>query len=217
MTEPIRVIVTDDHPLVRAGIRAVLEAEPDIEVVGEAASGEETKRLCQELMPDILLLDMSMPGPTPLEIVTFLDEHCPSIKVLVVSAYDDDSYVGQMAAAGVAGYLLKHEATDVVAGAIRTIEAGGSWFSRAIVEKMATWSEGPPASHPLSTLTERERQVLELLAEGKNPTQIADELHLAVQTIRNYLTQIYQKIGIHNRVEAVLWAREQGLGRDSEQ
>jgi DNA-binding NarL/FixJ family response regulator len=205
MTEAIRVLLADDHPLVRAGIRSVLIAEEDIALVGEAVDGDQVQRLCQELEPEILLLDLNMPGPSPFETVAYLRQHCPAVKVLVLTAYDDDAYVHGLMRAGVAGYVLKDEATETVVRAIRLVVQGKSWFSQPVVEKLVRLKTEE------AILTDRERQILSLIAQGRDNSQIAVELDLAEQTVRNYVSRIYTKLGVDTRVQAVVWARERGL------
>jgi DNA-binding NarL/FixJ family response regulator len=202
--ERIRVLLADDHPLVRAGIRSVLTAEEDIALVGEAVDGDQVQRLCQELEPDILLLDLNMPGPSPFETVAYLRQHCPRVKVLVLTAYDDDAYVRGLTAAGVAGYLLKDEVPETVVRAIRVAVQGKSWFSQPVVEKLVRLKTEE------AILTDRERQILSLIAQGRNNSQIAIELDLAEQTVRNYVSRIYVKLNLDSRVQAVVWARERG-------
>jgi DNA-binding NarL/FixJ family response regulator len=155
MGETVRVLVADDHPLMRAGICATLTAEPDMMLVGKAADGDEAQRLCQECNPDVLLLDLSMPGPSAFETVAFLREHCPQVKVVMLTAYDDDVYVRGLVAAGVAGYVLKDEIEEAVVRAIRAVMQGDTWFSRTVVERLArpATTEAPPSEKP--TLTDR--------------------------------------------------------------
>jgi DNA-binding NarL/FixJ family response regulator len=211
MTKLIRVLLADDHPLVRSGIRATLTAEPDLTLVGEATNGREAQHLSRELEPDVLLLDLSMPGPRPAETAAYLREHCPEVRVLVLTAYDDDAYVRGVAAAGVAGYVLKDEATETVVRAIRAVVRGDAWFSQPIAEKMAQMEYGRAAE---PALTERERQILDLMAQGCDNAHIAAELCLAEQTVRNYVSTIYKKLEVGSRAKAVVWAREHGLGQD---
>jgi NarL family two-component system response regulator LiaR len=204
--ERIRVLLADDHPLVQAGIRSVLTAEEDIALVGEAVDGDQVLRLCQELEPDILLLDLNMPGPAPFETVAYLRQHCPAVKVLVLTAYDDDAYVHGLTAAGVAGYVLKDEMPETVVRAIRAVEDGDTWLSRPVVEKLARLEMEE------TFLTEREGQVLRLMARGWDNVQIAAELGLAEQTVRNYVSRIYTRLEMKSRAEVIVWARERGMG-----
>jgi DNA-binding NarL/FixJ family response regulator len=204
--ERIRVLLADDHPLVQAGIRSVLTAEEDIALVGEAVDGDQVLRLCQELEPDILLLDLNMPGPSPFETVAYLRQHCPAVKVLVLTAYDDDAYVHGLTAAGVAGYVLKDEVPETVVRAIRAVEDGDTWLSRPVVEKLARLEMEE------TFLTEREGQVLRLMARGWDNVQIAAELGLAEQTVRNYVSRIYTRLEMKSRAEVIVWARERGMG-----
>ncbi len=211
MGETVRVLLADDHPLVRAGIRTVLTAEEDVALVGEATSGDEVQRLCQKLQPDVLLLDLNMPGPSSFEIVAYLRECCPGTNVLILTAYDDDAYIHGLMAAGVAGYVLKDEATEAVVGAIRAIAEGGTWLSRPVAEKLARPKTGEDNQARPADLTDREREIARLMAQGWDNVRIAGELNLAEQTVRNYVSRIYTKLGVDTRVQAAVWARERGL------
>jgi len=204
MTDKIRVLLADDHPLVRAGLKSTLAAAKEIEMVAEATSGDEVQRLCRESQPDIVLLDLNMPGPPPHETVAYLSEQCPAVKVLILTAYDDDAYVRSLATQ-VAGYVLKDEATETVVQAIYTVAQGGSWFSRPVVEKMVRWQTEDPG------LTEREWQILKLMAQGWENKRIAAEIELAEQSVRKYVSRIYTKLGVTSRAEAVVWAKERGF------
>jgi DNA-binding NarL/FixJ family response regulator len=214
MAEMIRVLLADDHPLVRAGISATVTAETDLALVGEATDGHEAQHLGRELKPDVLLLDLSMPGPRPAETVAYLREHCPEMKVLVLTAYDDDAYVRGVVAAGIAGYVLKDEATETVVRAIHTVMRGDTWFSQRVMEKLACWATGEPVQAEEPSLTDRERQIVGVMAQGWGNARIAAELYLAEQTVRNYISRIYAKLGVRSRAEAIVWARERGLSKE---
>lgn len=207
MSKQIRVLLADDHPLVRTGIRSAMQAEQDITLVGEAVNGFEAQHLCKSLLPDVLLLDLHMPGPHPAETITYVHTHCPTVNVVVLTAYDDDAYIKGLLSARIDGYVLKDEATESIAHAVRTVYNGGTWFSRTIVDKLmlgrsaVAMSAGP-------TLTERERQILAMIGCGFDNARIAADLHLAEQTVRNYVSRLYVTLGVKSRTEAAIWARD---------
>jgi two-component system NarL family response regulator len=203
----IRVLVADDHPLIRAGLQSSLANEPDMFVVGEATNGEEVQRLCLKSKPDVLLLDLRMPGPSALETIAYLRQHHPQTRVLMLTAYDDEAHVRWLVEAGVAGYLLKEEAPATVVQAIRAVMGGGSWFSQQVAEKLARPTESP-------ALTQREREVLRLIAQGKSNQQIAEELSIAETTVRFHLRNLYSKVGVTSRAEAIVWTLQGGSGKD---
>lgn len=208
MTKTIRVVLADDHPLMRAGVATILASERDMVVVGEADNGDATHRLCQELQPDVLLLDLNMPGPSPSATVTNVHMCCPAVKIVVLSAYDDDAYIRRIVAVGVVGYVLKDEAPQSVAQAIRSVAQGGTWFSRPIIEKLVRWGTQEASPSELMLLTERERTLLHLLARGWDNPRIASELALTEQTVRNYTSRLYRKLNLRSRAEAIVWARD---------
>lgn len=210
MSNVIRVVLADDHPLVCAGLRTVLAGVAGIELVGEAVNGQATRRMVQELQPDVLLLDLSMPGPPAVETVAWLAEHCPQVKVLILTAYDDDAYVRGMVAAGVAGYMLKDEAPEAVVRAIRTVVGGDTWFSRRVVDKLGRLEVNKDVLLAKISLSERDAPVLRLIAQGWDNARIAAELCVAEPTVRNYVSRIYTALGVRSRAEAIVWARENG-------
>ena len=207
----IRVAIADDHPLMRSGIRSTLEHASDIAVVGEAVDAQEALALCKKDPPDVLLLDLSMPGPSPLALLKQLREAAPDTNVIIVTAYDDAVYVRGLIDAGVAGYVLKDETSEALVSAVRAVHQGGTWFSRSVFGKLR---QAGAQQDQLTALTPRERDVLELVAQGKSNVGISDELNLAKQTVRNYVSQIYDKLNLSSRVELAVWARERGFGRN---
>ncbi len=208
--DKITLLLVDDHPVVRAGIRATLVAEGDFALVVEATAGDEAQRMCAELKPDVLLLDVHMPGPPAVETVRFVREQCPETKVLIFTAFDDDAYVPSLVSAGAVDYVLK-EATLVVVRAIRAVVQGDTWFSRAIVDKLARLGIGElPAAEP-PVLTEREKQVLQLAMTGLTDRQIGQALAISERTVRRRLQSIYCKFGVNTRVQAVAHAMALGL------
>jgi DNA-binding NarL/FixJ family response regulator len=209
----IRILLADDHPLIREGIRTILATEPAFTLVGEGTDGVTTQRLCQELLPDILLLDLHMPGAPAMETLAFVRHCCPTVKVLVLSAYDDDAYVRGAMAAGVAGYVLKEDAVESVVQAIHIVMQGGTWLSRGVVAKLAQPTTLEAMQQEMPDLNEQEQHILKLLAQGQENSQIADELALAEQTVRNYISRLYTKLEVRTRGEAIIWAREHGFGQ----
>ena len=192
----------------RSGVRATLEEAADIRVVGEASNGREAQSLCQRLEPDILILDLNMPGPSFLETLTSLKQTVPNVNVLVLTALEEGVYVRSLVKAGIAGYILKDEVPDALISAVRTVQHGGTWFSRAVFSKL---HEVNLSDNVLRDLTNRERDVLGLVARGRDNGEIAGELGLAEQTVRNYVSRIYEKVGVRSRVELAVWARDLGL------
>jgi len=178
--------------------------------VSKAADGDETRRLCKELAPDVLLLDLSMPGLPASETVAYLREHCSQTKIVVLTAYGNDNYVRGVAG-NIEGYVLKDEAPEMVVQAVRAVMQGGAWFSQPIVEKLAQFaaSEAPPVEKP--ALTKRELEVLKFVARGYTNIQIAESLSITERTVRFHLRNVCDKIGVRSRVEAAIWAGQHGL------
>jgi DNA-binding NarL/FixJ family response regulator len=206
VSRPIRVLLADDHPVVRAGLRATLEAEPGIVVAGEAATGDEAQQRCRELQPDVVVLDLNMPGPPATATLAFAKEHCPDVRVVVLTAFDDDAYVQALIDAGVGGYVLKDEAPESLVAAVRSVVGGGTWFSQPVIRKIVRASTGAATAVP--SLTAREEQLLRMLARGWDNARIADEVHLGEQTVRNYTSRLYRKLGVETRAGAMVWARD---------
>lgn len=190
----------------------ILSTTPDVIVVGEAGTGYQAQQLCREHQPDVLLMDLNMPGPAAVDTIAALRLDCPQTRVVVLTAYDDEAYVRGLIMVGVAGYVLKDEAIETLVRVIHTVSQGDTWFSRAIMARLVQQSASAvPASESIG-LTEREQQILRLIAMGWDNAHIAATLHLAEQTIRNYVSRLYVTIGLHSRAEVIVWAREQGLG-----
>lgn len=209
----VRVVLADDHPVVRHGINSILTRESKIELVGEASDGFEVQHLCETLLPDVLLLDLSMPRPELSDLINNIRNTSPTTKILVLSAHDDDVYVREAMKSGVEGYLLKEEAPDVVGSAIHKLHNGSTWFSQTIIEKIFQWQFNRSSEEVDPQLTKRETELISLLATGIDNEAIATELGLAEQTVRNYVSIIYQKVDVHSRAEAVVWAIEHGYGK----
>ena len=206
MEEMVRILIADDHPLIREGLRCALGRDDTLELIGAASDGHECRRMVQALMPDVLLLDLNMPGPPPLETLSELNEQYPGLKVLILSAHDDYVPVRALLRAGVNGYVLKNETIDILLQAIRTVALGGTWFSQSVVQKLARAARLTPE------FTKRERDVLHWLAHGASNDMIASELGVTERTIRFHLTNIYRKLEVQTRGEAIVWAVRAGYG-----
>ena len=207
MSEVIRILLADDHPTLRVGLRVLLDQAPDVEVVGEAEDGEEALALIEALAPDVAVLDCQLPGMSGPQVAAEMQRRGLSTKVLALSSYSDDHYVRGMLEAGAVGYLLKSEAPEVIVAAVRAAVEGESYFSPPVVEKVAAWARGERPGG----LTERELEVLRLVAEGLSNKEIAQGLQMTRRTVEFHVSNILKKLGVTSRVEAAMWAREQGV------
>jgi DNA-binding NarL/FixJ family response regulator len=214
-TEPIRVLLADDHPVVRRGLAALLGTLDGFEVVGEAADGEAAVRETQLTKPDVVLMDVRMPGIDGVEATRRIRKAVPETAVLVLTMYDEDATVFTAMQAGARGYLLKGAEQDEIADAIRAVVRGQAIFGAAIATRLLDHFANPPAAvsdDPFPELSPREKEILELLAQGRRTAEIATSLHLSPKTVSNNLTTIFAKLEVGDRTAAVIRARERGLG-----
>jgi len=214
---PIRVLVADDHAIVRLGVRKLIEllGGGEIAVVGDVADGESLLEAVESLSPDVLLLDIIMPGLDAIEHARRVVDLPNGPRVLMLTNHDRDDYVLPLLAAGISGYLLKDEIPDAIVQAIRAVAAGGTWFSQRIAGIIARSTFTPaPDAEPISgvpTLTPREWEILQHLAQGQSNSDIAEQLSLSKATVQNYVSNIYAKLGIETRAEAMLYAMRNKL------
>ena len=213
--EPLRILLVDDHPLVRNGLRALLSSVTDMMVVGEAASGEEAITQTTELQPDIILMDLNMPGLNGIEATRRIVQAHPHIGILVLTMLEDDASVFAAMRAGARGYLLKGADQADVLRAINAAARGEAIFSPPIARRLMQYFANmqpilPQAAFP--DLTEREREILGLIALGKSNAEIAEALVLSPKTVSNYVSNIFSKLQVVDRAQAVLRARQAGLG-----
>lgn len=213
MPEPLTILIADDHPLFRKGLRALLATLPQVIVVGEAASGSEAVRLAEQLQPHLLLMDLHMPGGDGLTAIRQIAATHPHIHMLVVTMFEDDDSIFAAMRAGVRGYVLKDMDDDEMTRAILAVGHGEAIFSAAIAARMMTFfanrPEQPPA--PFPDLTESERNVLRLMARGLANDAIAVQLSFSPKTVRNYVSTIFSKLHVADRAQAIVRARDAGL------
>ena len=213
--ETLRILVAEDHPLFRKGMISLLESVPEFEVVGEATTGEEAAACAAELQPDVVLMDLQMPNVNGIEATRRIVSESPSIRVLVVTLLEDEESVFMALRAGARGYVLKDADEEEMIRAIRAVNRGEAIFSPAIASRVLAYfaapdsASAPPRAFP--TLTDREREILLLIARGHpNPT-IARQLSLSTKTVGNYVSNVFAKLQVADRAEAIVRAREAGL------
>lgn len=218
---PIRILIADDHPVFRFGMRALLDAMPDTDVVGDATTGEAAIALASDLAPDVVLMDINMPGIGGIEAVRRIHATQPGVRVLMVTMLEDDSVFAALRA-GARGYIVKGAEPAEVLRAIRAVADGEAIFSPRIAERMLHFFAAQPGA-PRDTarsrhdpafaeLTEREREVLALIARGLTNSAIAERLVISPKTVRNYITEIFSKLQVADRAQAIIRARDAGLG-----
>src|SRR5579863_944209 len=209
----IRILLVDDHALVREGTRRLLETESDVEVVAEASSGEEAIEVAHKLQPDIAIMDIAMPGMGGIEATRAIKKDCPETAVLVLSAYDDEPYLLALLDVGAAGFLLKNVHGQELIQAIRSVARGESVLQPSIAEKMMRRLSSRPdgMQHSANLLSEREFDVLRLAARGLPNKEIAARMGLSIRTVHSHLANIFMKMQVGSRTEAVLLALRQGM------
>ena len=213
--ESISVLIADDHQFFRDGVRALLEARPDMECVGEAVTGDEAVRRAMELQPDVILMDVQMPGMSGVEATRQIVSSSPQIRVLVVTMFEDDALVFAAMRAGARGYLLKGARHEDMVRAIRAVGSGDAIFSPAIAAKLVEYFAALQPSRPAQVfpeLSSREREILALLARGHKNAEIAERLVISPKSVRNYVSNIISKLQVADRAQAILRAKDAGLG-----
>jgi two-component system response regulator NreC len=202
----IRVLIADDHALVRSGLRALLEAQPGLTVVGEAEDGAVVTERCRKFTPDVVVMDLAMPGRGGIKATEDLRRECPEVKVVVLTMHDDDAYVRMARLAGAAGFVLKKSLATELIRAIQTVHDGKTYFSTANMPPA-----GRPGQSPLDLVSEREREILGLIALGHTSAEIAAKLHISDKTVEAHRAHIFEKLGLHGRADLVRFALDHGL------
>ncbi|MER5274612.1 response regulator transcription factor [Streptomyces sp. NPDC002809] len=212
---PVRVLLADDQPLVRTALRMVMADTDDLDVVGEAGTGDEAIRLTAELAPDVVVMDIRMPGMNGIEATGNITAGSGAAHVLVLTTFDDDEYVYGALRAGAAGFLVKDMALDDILAAVRVVAAGDALIAPSVTRRLIKEFAGRPASsppqRPLTAITGREREVLVLVGSGLSNAEIAERLFISVATAKTYLTRLLAKLGARDRVQLVIMAYEAGL------
>jgi DNA-binding NarL/FixJ family response regulator len=215
MSERLRVLIADDHPVFRGGLRALLAAEDGFEVVGEAGTGHEAVQHALDLQPDLVIMDLRMPDLDGVAATRQIVHESPHIAVLVLTMFEDEDSVFAAMRAGARGYLLKGSNQAEVVRAIALVGEGGAMFGPAIAERVVEYFARPRPSQPalvFPDLTEREHEILELIAEGRANPAIATRLSISEKTVRNHVSNIFTKLAVADRAQAIVRAREAGLG-----
>ena len=212
---PIRILLADDHPPLRAGMKARLEQEEDMVIVGEVGNGRDALKLARELQPNVLVLDMEMPEMTGLDVANKLKEEDSLIRVLVLSAHEDPDYIIRLVEGGAAaGYLTKQESLDTIVAAVRGVARGEEgWLSREVAAALMKQkrNRGRDIDQSLQQLSRRELEVLQLIARGFNNIQIGEELYIAESTVKKHVSNIYTKLELNSRAEVTAWAWKNGV------
>lgn len=213
-TSLVNVLIVDDHPIFRKGLRALIDSHPQLQLAGEATSGPEAVRLAAEVCPDLILMDLQMPGGDGIGAIRQIIAVQPESRILVVTMFDDDESVFAAMRAGARGYVLKDTDDEELSRALLAVGHGEAIFSAAIAGRMMRFFEQrPPAAQiAFPELSESERKVLQLIAQGENNQTIADQLALSPKTIRNYISNIFSKLQVADRAQAIVKARDAGLG-----
>lgn len=210
-TRPLKVLLADDHELVRAGLERLLTEADDVEVIGAAADGFEVLEEAEKTLPDLVLLDVSMPGKGGMDTLKELRQRFPSVRVLVLSMYPEDQYAVRLLKEGAAGYMTKESAPEELLNAIRRIHAGGRYVSAQMADALVTHLEFGDDAESHSSLSDREFQVMCMLASGRTVGQIAEELSLSVKTVSTYRTRVLQKMKLKNTAQIMHYALQKGL------
>lgn len=208
-----RVLIADDHAIVRTGLRALLREEAGMELVGEASGGEEALRLVESINPDILVLDLSMPDMDGIQVTKRVHASSPHIRILILTVHEDEALLREAIRAGAAGYILKHAAEEELISAINMVQMGDIYVHPRLIRSLLDVPQKniSPSPQPEDLLTPRELDVLNLIVQGFTNRQIAEELSLSVRTVEGYRANMTEKLGLHSRAELVRYAREHGL------
>ena len=201
----IRIILVDDQKIIREGLGSLLQAKTDLEVIGEAGNGQEAVQLALKLQPDVVLMDVRMPVMDGVAATRLLQEQAPDIKILILTTFDDDEYITKAMAYGAKGYLLKDTPSEELATAIRSIHKGYTQIGPGLFDKLMVTHSHPSPPPELAELTPREREVLNLIAQGYNNREIAQSLFISERTVKNHVNSILHRLNLRDRTQAAIW------------
>jgi DNA-binding NarL/FixJ family response regulator len=210
----IRIVVCDDHAIVREGLKGILGAQPDFSVIGEARDGHEVMKRVRELDFDVLLLDMSMPGKSGVELIKLVKAEKPKLRILVLTMHEEHQYAVRAIRAGASGYLTKEGASAQLVTALRKVAGGGAYISAEVAEQLALGAMPDANAAPHEKLSDREFQVFRMIAEGKSVSEIADRLNLSVKTVSTHKANVLAKMGLSGQGELIRYALENKLIED---
>jgi two-component system, NarL family, response regulator NreC len=214
VTKLIKILLADDHEVVRKGLKALLRAEPDFDILGEAGDGIDTMELVSKLQPDILVLDLMMPGMNGLEVTRRLSKKNPEVGIIILSMHSNEAYVLEALRSGAKAYILKESPPEELILGIREVVAGHQYLSSPLSEKsIDSYTQKAEISNnePFSTLTAREREILLLIAQGRSNSEIADELSISARTVETHRTNLMHKLGLHNHAQLMQFAIRKGI------
>lgn len=213
----IRVLIVDDHTIVRTGLRALINGEAGMDLVGEATCGEEALKMAQDLRPDVMVLDLNLPDLDGIQVTRLLKSEQPNIRVLILTVHEDEALLREAIRAGASGYIIKHAAEAELISAIHSVEIGDIYVHPKMIRALLAEPDLPKTTiaSPAEILTPREMDVLRLIVQGYTNRQVAEELSLSVRTVEGHRGNLTEKLGLHSRVELVRYAREHGLNKNS--
>ncbi len=211
MNEPIRILITDDHPLFREGVATTLDNLPEFQIVGQAETVEETLKLVATLLPDVVLLDINLPGDSGISAASKISSAYPVVNIIMLTASEDEDDLLKALKAGASGYIIKGVHAKELVNAILSVVEGGTYISKGLASTLLFELTQPKDPDPITDLSEREEQILQLVAEGLTNREIGESLHLAEKTIKHYMTNVLQKLHVRSRVEAALIIQKKNL------